>query len=111
MSRKFHILLFGLVCFAIMAFQISDTTALFVREKMRIFYKEKMNRFHIGQGKKCQESAMEIARLQVDSVLSGTKRLIDIDTFLLLPRPSKPDMPDFDFDIDTLEIDPLFDKE
>ena len=72
---------------------------------------EKMNRFHLGQGKKCQELALEMARLQVDSVLSGTKRLIDVDTFLLLPKPIKPIKPEFEFKVDSLVIDPIFEKD
>ena len=62
---------------------------MFPRIKMKTYFDEKMVVFKSEQMKKCQESALDIARLQVDSVLTGTKRLIDVDTFLLLPRPTK----------------------
>ncbi len=93
---------------ALLSFQRADTSGLFAREKIRTFYLEKMAQFHAGQIKKCRQNALEMARSQVDSVLSGTELLMDTDTFSLLPRPDKPEKPEFDFEPDSIEVDPLF---
>ncbi len=101
-----------LVCVVtMMGFQYVDTSNIFTRPKLREYYFEKMNKFLKSQAANCQRNAAEIAREQVDSVLTGQKVLVDVDSFLLLPRPQKPEKPKFDFEIDTLPVDPIFDKQ
>ena len=95
----------------VMSFQLADTANQFKRPPYRSYYLEKMEWFHASQKDKCIENALRIARLQVDSVLTGKKLLVEIDSFQLLPKPDKPDKPEFEFEVDSLPVEPLFDKE
>lgn len=94
----------------VMGFTTLDTTGLFERPPMREYYIKRMQTFHEKQHEKCRYDAMTFAMSQVDSVLTGKKLLVQIDSFILLPRPTKPKKPIFDFDIDTMPVDPLFKK-
>ena len=100
--------IFSVILF--MAFQLIDTAGVFERPPFRRRYMEHMDKFHQRQQKKCRDQAMAVARLQVDSVLSGKKILVEVDSFRLLPRPHKPIKPKFDFVIDSIPVDPLFNR-
>lgn len=100
-----------LVLAGLMAFSVVDTSGIFSRRMEKVRYDSRMTEFHKKKQKECRDAAMDLARARVDSVLSGTKKLLDVDTFLLLPRPTKPERPDLDLTPDTLKVDPIFDRD
>jgi hypothetical protein len=92
-------------------FQIVDTSNIFIRPRIEEYYIDNMNRFHASRVRKCQEQAIDIARLQVDSVLTGKKFKVAVDSFLLYPKAIKPDIPDLNYDLDSIELNPLFEQD
>ena len=56
---------------------------------------------------RCAMQAVQKARHDVDSLLISYQRLVEIDTFKLAPRPSKPLKPQFRSETDSLGVKPL----
>ena len=105
---RFVLFIIVVVLFICTGFQVADTSGVFTRPKVEEYYLESMNRFHKSRENNCQMQAIELARMRVDTVLTGKKFLVEVDSFLLYPRAKKPEIPTFDFSDDSIDVDPLF---
>lgn len=92
----------------VMSFQVVDTFELFRQPNERDYYHEKMIRYHHQKLTSCRRTAMTIAKSQVDSVLTGQKILINVDSFTLLPKPHRPTKPNWPILKDSIEVEPIF---
>lgn len=92
------------------AFQVIDTAGVFERPAMFEYYHERMTDFRQQELEECQQKALSMAKARVDSVLTGKKILVEVDSFLLRPTPKKPDRPEFTFEVDSAPVEPLFGK-
>ena len=106
--RPFVWIWVGLLLMIILGFQVVDTSIRFPREKVRSYYQEKMIDFRKSELERCRREAITAARMQVDSFLTSRDILVNVDSFLLLPRPEKPERPDFNFGVDTAPVKPIF---
>jgi len=112
MTSRIKLILLSIVGIGLFsAFQVVDTAGIFSRFKAEEYYKERIAKFYGIEQRKCQQIAIDAAMVKVDSILTGTDRLIDVDSFLLLARPSKPEKPEFDFEKDSLKVNPIFRKD
>jgi ribosomal protein S12 methylthiotransferase accessory factor YcaO len=71
-------------------------------------FKEKTEIYRKIRLQKCKDRARSIAGLMVDSVMTGKKILIPVDTFKRPYKPQKPEKPDFPYKVDTTAPDKLF---
>ena len=74
------------------------------------YFRENVEKYQNRIMEKCRDEARAKAALMVDSVMTGKKILISVDTFERPFRPVKPEKPEFRFEVDTSKPDKLFEE-